>query len=167
MVRFGFSVALTLVGSACLAQEHDLVPADQAGMEQCLQSAYERGARPEVCIGFVYNPCAETVEGQTTVGMIGCVDREHGFWDRLLNQSYRRLGNTRDEGEEEALRDLQRQWLAWRDARCDWEASLYEGGTLARVVANQYFTEETARRAIDLTEAILEDGDNYRLEESE
>ena len=41
------------------------------------------------------------------------------------------------------------------------------GGTLAGVVASRCFTEGTARRAIDLTEAIFEGGDDYRLDESE
>ena len=158
---------LSLLGSPSHAQElADLLPADQAGMEQCLTSADERGARKEECIGFVQGPCTDTDEGQTPEGIIQCLAREHGYWDRLLNQSYHRLQATIEEDEKNTLRDLQRQWLAWRDARCQWETFRHEeGGSLAQIVANECYTEETARRAIDLTEAIVEGGD-YRLESS-
>lgn len=159
-------VALALFASAspALAQE-DLLPADKAGMEQCLQSAAGRGARADECIGFVQDPCQETEDGQSTAGSVACIAREHAFWDRLLNQSYARLRETGTGDRNAALRDLQRQWLAWREARCAYEAQQYEGGTYANVAANGCFTLETARRAIDLTAMVAEDAEAYRLEE--
>ena len=134
-------------------------------MEQCLQSAAGRGARAEECIGFVQDSCQATEQGQTTAGSIECIAREHAYWDRLLNQSYRRLRESGSDEQNGALRDLQRQWLAWREARCAYEAQLYEGGSLGSVVANQCFAQETARRAIDLTATFMEGDDRYRLEE--
>ena len=143
----------------------DLLPEDQAAMEQCLQSAFERGVREEECIGFVQDPCQETPDGQSTAGSVGCIAREHAFWDRLLNQSYARLREAGSAEQNVALRDLQRQWLAWREARCAYEAQLYEGGTYGNVVANHCFTQETARRAIDLVGTMVEGENRYRLEE--
>lgn len=155
-----------LIASPALAQsEPELLPADQAGMEQCLQSATERGVRAEECIGFVQDPCQETEDGQSTAGSIACIAREHAYWDRLLNQTYARLREAGSDDRNLALRDLQRQWLAWREARCAYEAQLYEGGTYGNVVANHCFTQETARRAIDLVGTLIEGEDLYRLDE--
>ena len=157
-------IVVCLLAAPALAQSGaQLDSADRAAMEQCLQSAAERGARPDECIGFVQNPCFETEEGQTTMGSVECISRELAYWDGLLNQSYRRLRETGTDEQNAGLRDLQRQWLAWREARCDYEAALYEGGSLANVVANQCFTQETARRAIDLTAMIQQGDDDYRL----
>jgi uncharacterized protein YecT (DUF1311 family) len=133
-------------------------------MEQCLQSTEERGVRAHECIGFVEDACAESEEGQTTAGMIACIAREHAFWDALLNQSYQRLREAETETRATELRALQRQWLAWREARCAWEAGAYEGGTFANVVANECFLTETARRAIDLSDALDEADDRFRLD---
>jgi uncharacterized protein YecT (DUF1311 family) len=151
--------------SPALAQDTpELLAEDQAGMEQCLNSATGRGARAEECLGFVQDPCMETDEGQSTAGSVACAAREHAFWDKLLNQSYQNLRDSLDDAGKSSLRDVQRQWLAWRQARCAFEAQQYEGGTFANVAANTCFTSETARRAIDLTQ-MLPEGGSFRLEE--
>ncbi len=135
--RLLMTAGLYISATPALAQSGpDLLAADQAGMEQCLQSASERGARPEECLGFVQDPCMETEEGRSTAGSVACIAREHSYWDRLLNQSYGRLRENGDDLANRSLRDLQRQWLAWREARCAFEAAKYDGGTYANVVAN-------------------------------
>jgi uncharacterized protein YecT (DUF1311 family) len=135
-------------------------------MEDCLASALRRGWRVETCVGVVQDPCRETPEGQSTAGTIECLSREHAYWDRLLNQSYRRLRETGDDDRNEALRDVQRQWIAFRAARCAWEAEPFEGGTNAGVVTSLCFGEETARRAIDLTRMLIPNFEApYRLED--
>jgi uncharacterized protein YecT (DUF1311 family) len=157
---------LPLVLCPALAQDGpDLLPEDRAGMEQCLQSARGRGARADECIGFVQDPCQETPDGQSTAGSVACIAREHAFWDRLLNQTYAQLREAGTDEPNADLRDLQREWLAWREARCAYEAQQYEGGTYANVAANHCFTQETARRAIDLGAMLTEDEEPYLLEE--
>ena len=157
-------VTALLVTPAFAQSDPELLPADQAGMEQCLQFASERGTRPEECLGLVQDPCMDSEEGQSTAGSVACIAREHAYWDRLLNQSYGRLRENGDDLANRSLRDLQRQWLAWRQARCAFEAAQFEGGTYANVVANLCFTSETARRAIDLTGMLPDGEDPFRLE---
>lgn len=135
-------------------------------MEQCLNSAVERDARPEECIGFVAVRCGDTA-GDTTVAMIECLAREHAFWDRLLNQAYGDIRAAGDDASKSGLRDVQRQWIDWRKANCDWKASVFQGGSLAGVVANQCWNEETARRAIDLVETFVEGTNGFRLRGAE
>lgn len=52
--------------------------------------------------------------------------------------------------------------MDWREARCAYEVVEFEGGTMANVIANQCFMEETARRAIDLAQQSI-DEDRFRL----
>lgn len=166
MIRSFFLVlAGSLWASSALAQ--DLPPlrsADQAAMEKCLRSAVERDVAADQCIGTIDRPCTETPDGGTTYGLMECAARELTYWDRLLNQSYQTLRGTESPERAKALRDLQRQWLKWRDASCGWAADAYEGGTLAGVVTNNCFMLTTARRAIDLANSIQEGGlDRFSL----
>jgi len=91
--------------------------------------------------------------------------REHAFWDALLNKSYGELRAIEEADGGTDLRDAQRQWLKFREADCAWAASGYEGGTFANVVANECFSLATARRAIDLSNAIQETDNRFRLAE--
>ena len=46
-----------------------------------------------------------------------------------------------------ALRDVQRRWIAWRDARCGCVDSFGQGGSLAPVASVRPMAEATALRA--------------------
>ncbi len=96
----------------------------------------------ESCIGASANACmAATDMGGTTIGMSGCLDRELSFWDERLNIVYRNLREQerREDADmadlpgapkqAEALRDMQRAWIAFRDATCDYERAQWGGGT--------------------------------------
>jgi uncharacterized protein YecT (DUF1311 family) len=133
-------------------------------MEACLQAATEQGERADRCVGAVQDPCLEEAGG-VTYTMIECTAREHAFWDALLNQSYGELRAIEEASGGTELRDLQRQWLKWREADCAWAASGFEGGTFANFVANECFSRSTARRALDLSNSIEETDHRFRLAE--
>ncbi len=102
----------------------------------CLDAA---ATTPEAraCIGLSANACMDaTPMGSSTIGMGGCIDRELTWWDARLNAQYadlRTRERARDAGDggnrAEALRDMQRAWIAWRDATCDYERAQWGGGT--------------------------------------
>lgn len=109
----------TDVTTACLARTPD--PAGQMA-----------------CIGASANACMEkTPGGSSTVAMSGCLDRELQYWDTRLNANYtqaRAKARTADSyvdgtPSETALRDMQRAWITFRDATCDYERSHWGGGT--------------------------------------
>ena len=107
----------------------------------CLDRAadsYQQAA----CIGTAANVCINaTGDGGTTVGMGGCISFELEYWDGRLNDSYRRLrskeraddafnaGMPGAVSQADALRDMQRAWIPYRDATCDYERSQWGGGT--------------------------------------
>lgn len=80
--------------------------------------------------------------GYTTVGMSECVNSEYQFWDRRLNQTYQSVLSDAEKMDQEMadlgsaaekqvpyLREMQRNWIAYRDAACQFERSRWGGGT--------------------------------------
>ncbi len=108
----------------------------------CLEDATTPAERV-ACIGVSANACMEETEGgYSTVGMGGCIDRELAWWDDRLNSSYRDLrarekaddaefgaGENGIPAKAPALKAMQRAWITWRDATCDYERSQWGGGT--------------------------------------
>lgn len=115
---------------AAQAPAQELVYADRH-TEACLQKAVGQGER-HACIGAAANQCMlDTPGGETTVGMGGCLDYERAYWDARLNDTYQSL--LAQQGEDlavaENLRVMQRAWIGYRDARCDYEYVQWGGGT--------------------------------------
>jgi uncharacterized protein YecT (DUF1311 family) len=93
------------------------------------------------CIGASAEACMErSAGGYSTVGMSGCIDLELQYWDGRLNRSYQALMAREREDDAgkpadwvpdkaPALRTMQRAWIPFRDATCDYERAQWGGGT--------------------------------------
>lgn len=132
-----------------------------AKIEACLAKTDE----PQSCIGTISNPCMETDEGQTDMGMTDCLSDEESAWDALLNARYKTaLSEAKDmdkrlaedgnfeTGVADALVKAQRAWIAYRDAESDRLFELNKEGTIRTVVAASCMNDLTATRAIALGE---------------
>ncbi|ACO79230.1 hypothetical protein AvCA_30650 [Azotobacter vinelandii CA] len=99
-----------------------------------------------------YNPayaaCMDKAGG-VTAGMIDCIGTELATQDRRLNAAYRTLGQNLTPERRQRLQRTQRLWLQYRDANCDFYADP-DGGSLARVAANECVLRETTERAAEL-----------------
>lgn len=116
------------------------------------------------CIGMASTRCLYgPVGGSSTVGMAACLDAELRQWDSMLNDAYQRLRALDAASDAEmgdslpgvprlvpSLRDMQRAWIAFRDAACTYEAAQWGGGTGAGPASTQCLMELTARRALAL-----------------
>lgn len=144
-------VLLALCAAPAAAQE---APAfDPAPMVACLEA---EGGRD--CAGRAARACMEGEGGQTTLGMNQCLAAERDLWDARLNDAYR-LGMDRvTPVRAEALREMQRRWIAFRDAACNYEAARYDGGSLAGTVRLQCQMELTADQALRLDASLAEGG---------
>ncbi|MDO5370691.1 lysozyme inhibitor LprI family protein [Paracoccus sp. (in: a-proteobacteria)] len=133
------------------AQQYDpaLIPA-------CLGAAPDQTAR-RACIGLASQACMNAAGGETTAGMHGCLSPEIAQWDEMLNAAYAGLRQSSD-SRATALRDAQRAWIAFVDAACAYEASAYEGGSLAGVVGGTCRMQRTAERALELRGYVEEEG---------
>lgn len=110
------------------------------------------GKDARACIGNAAKLCRAQPGGETTMGMMDCAGRERALWDERLNGAYAALRGKASPTQATALQQAQRAWMAYRDARCGFEATRYEGGSLAGVVAGNCFLQVTAERALELTQ---------------
>lgn len=153
-------IALMLCASPPAAQ--DLQYTDR-GTEICLADA-DGFAAEMACVGVSANQCMEdSPGGSSTYGMGGCLDRELQFWDQRLNDKYAAVmvqakrmdadaipGPEGSPGVADALREMQRAWIVFRDKACTYEASLWQGGTGRGPAAINCLMQQTARQALSL-----------------
>lgn len=133
------TITLALPGATPAAAQDDLVFSIRH-TEDCLAIAGQGGDR-RACIGESANRCMEANQsGSSTVGMGGCISMELGWWDAMLNAEYKALMKREKADDKEyggdgipskadALRQMQRAWIGFRDATCDYERSQWGGGT--------------------------------------
>ncbi|WP_204114821.1 lysozyme inhibitor LprI family protein [Shimia biformata] len=158
MNRFIIILFAALAAGPAAAQEVVFSP---AATEACLDGLSDP-ALFTTCIGASANQCMEDTQGGwSTVGMSGCYEQERLYWDARLNAAYKEvraeakkmdaemaeIGSSAPK-QADALRDMQRAWIAYRDATCDYERSLWGGGTgggPATVSCHMYMTAEQTR----------------------
>ena len=153
-MRFVLAILL-LVAAPVFAQDIDY---SDASTEACLQEALGPSER-HACIGASANQCTiKTPGGSATVVVGACFDRELQFWDARLNEVYAQLRAQQADMEPARnanLQAMQRAWITYRDARCDYELVQWGGGTggipaliacLMQSTAEQVFVLEQSLR---------------------
>ena len=78
--------------------------------------------------------------------MVECITAEHARQDKRLNAGYKTLMAKLTPERKKQLQATQRLWLQFRDANCGFYADP-DGGSLARIAANQCHLDMTTRRA--------------------
>ena len=119
-----------------------------AAIQDCVKSKSATGMG-ETCIGIVSGPCLDKAADPSTAGMVACVARERAVWDDILNETYNRLRAKLDAKQQQKLRDMQRAWIAARDATCGFYWDFYQG-TMASPMSAGCVNKETAERALFL-----------------
>lgn len=115
------------------------------------------------CVGRAAQECMNTPGGDTTIGMIDCLQGELNYWDKKLNSAFtaRVTAAKKEDAEmakirkapstlEESLRKMQRAWIAYRDAACLHEQAQWQGGTGGGPATLACHMNETARQALKL-----------------
>lgn len=162
----GLALALLLAAGPALAQD---APAGYDGslIPTCLDRAAADGSDPAACIGAAADPCMAQPGGETTLGMVQCLTAETADWDKLLNHWYGRAmerakaGDAAGDGDEPTapvLKQAQRNWIAYRDESCRYEALRYQGGSMAGVVRAGCLQELTAHQALRLRALAEQEG---------
>lgn len=86
-------------------------------------------------------PCADAQNQQE---MNRCAADEYKKADAELNRVYQQLLPKLEAAHKEKLKVAQRAWLGFRDAHCDYEAFIFDGGTMQPLI--QYSCLETVTR---------------------
>ncbi len=141
------------------AAAQDLTYTDYA-TDACMQS----GRAYMDCIGLSSLQCMQdTPGGFSTYGEGGCLSKELDYWDRLLNVNYKermaraKQNDIANEGfgpsQVDALKQMQRAWIPYRDAKCDYERSQWGGGTGGGPATLNCLMYTTAEQAVFLGES--------------
>jgi uncharacterized protein YecT (DUF1311 family) len=101
---------------------------------------------------FTPLPCPTTkAEAETTLGMEGCSEqailRTDAKIDAVAKRIFVRLGSTRAR---RRFVTAQKAWLTYRNADCASASDVYEGGTLAGVVAADCSAQRTTRHLFEI-----------------
>jgi uncharacterized protein YecT (DUF1311 family) len=147
MIRPALALLLLLAPPAH-AQERD-AKADARTIARCLEAEGRDGAA--ACIGRIGAECRDVPGGDTTAGIALCNVAETAAWDRLLNETYRKLvAAAKAGGYETSLRAAQRAWVAFRDADCAFAYAMWGAGSMRQIAGSACQMERTATRAIEL-----------------
>jgi len=94
-----------------------------------------------------YRQCQE--KAMSTADIIDCMAAENKRQDKRLNTAYQQLHGALSSDRQQVLLEAQRLWIQYRDANCAFYHDP-EGGTNARIHANQCVLDTTAARAQEL-----------------
>ncbi len=95
-----------------------------------------------------FSTCMDQAGG-VTLSMIECMNTETERQDVRLNKAYKDIMVSLSPERKKQLQEAQRLWLKYRKANCGFYYDP-EGGTIARVNANDCFMSATAARAKEL-----------------
>jgi uncharacterized protein YecT (DUF1311 family) len=97
---------------------------------------------------LVADPCTNKPPGDADKSVVVDCDRiEAAIWDGLLNENYKSLLETLDDGQTAKARAMQRAWLAYRDTTCQFYDDKIQG-SMSATMHEACVTRETARRAM-------------------
>ncbi|MGE7992612.1 lysozyme inhibitor LprI family protein [Pseudomonas sp. NPDC089554] len=101
-----------------------------------------------------YSQCMD--KASSTVAMGECIKAETKLQDERLNRVYKQLMAKLDAGKQKSLREVQRNWITYRDGNCRFHAQA-SGGTLASINGGMCVMDMTRERGAEL-ERILSPG---------
>ena len=101
-------------------------------------------------------PQVSCSDPQTQYEMNVCADRKYKAADAELNKVYNRLASMLEEKARAKLKATEVSWLKYRDDNCDYESSLYEGGSMRPAIYSSCMERMTKARTAELREQIEE-----------
>ena len=134
-------------------------------IEACVRETSSKHSEYAIldCVGRAAADCMLTPRGDTTVGMVLCLNGEFDYWDARLKAAYaeRMASDEANDTEKselgavtssvaENLRLMQRAWTSFRDASCQYEQARWMGGSGGRTAFAACRMQETARQALKL-----------------
>jgi uncharacterized protein YecT (DUF1311 family) len=99
-----------------------------------------------------YKRCLDNSGGVTT-NMRACSKQELSYQDKLLNRYYKQAMKVLDDKKRKELKQVQRQWIKYRDAKCGFDYGL-TGGTMDLVIGDGCMVDMTAQRADELKSIV-------------
>jgi len=156
LLPFALLAAVAACATPTATAAEDAAP--QSPIENCLALAGDDLDAQRACIGHFATWCVEnTPGGETTVGMIQCVRSEQMQWENVRGAEVNRMRAQETPSQVALLDQAITEHARWTEARCAYEASIYEGGSLSRVIAAQCVRNAVAEHALYLRNRYSED----------
>ena len=146
---------VVIAGNVAAASRDTYTLQDKTTIEACIEKAQRNSQHARACIGEATSVCETLREMANQAGVKDCMKREAAYWDEMLNDRYQQLMTNFSKRNAKKLKAMQRSWIAWRKEKCELSYMLYEGGTMAGVMAASCFMETTGIRALELDEAAI------------
>ncbi|HZS39058.1 MAG TPA: lysozyme inhibitor LprI family protein [Polyangia bacterium] len=143
------TLAIVAVLAAAAAADEKPPAAESAAVKSCLAELEKtRKGTYQDCVGKAVALC---LDGPETMAVFDCQIHETAIWDELLNARYRELSRLLPKPVFDELREVQRAWVKYRDAKCTFNQSLPDVGETGRdKMEHGCRLDETARRANEL-----------------
>lgn len=168
MIRI-LTIAALLAAPAALAQDASEPEFDAGLVDACLADQSGEKGDPASCVGVAAGVCMNAPGAYSTAGMSYCLGQEYEHWDGLLNATYgkvmaeakaadaemKQIGSAADP-QAPLLKDMQLNWIAFRDAACLYERSKWGGGTGGGPASIQCMLDLTAQQYLRLGAALDE-----------
>jgi uncharacterized protein YecT (DUF1311 family) len=145
MLQLGFGFA----AETSHAQTRKATAKETASIRDCAaknRDNLDEGER-QCLFNLVADPCAKLNGDASNATVVDCYRIEDSIWDGLLNENYKSLLETLDEGQTAKARAMQRAWQSYRDTTCQFYDDKIQG-SMAVAMHAACVTRESARRAM-------------------
>jgi uncharacterized protein YecT (DUF1311 family) len=126
-------------------------------IEACLDKQYQANhGKAARCIGSIKDDCEGKISAGGEAAHATCSDDETAAWDALLNKAWSEL--PADLGPERfaVMKDIQKQWLAYRDAKCAFLDDPTRPSAWGIMLEADCRMDETSRRTIELRDILAD-----------
>ena len=141
----------------------ELLTQYRGAIDACYHQA-ENAQAAMACQDKLSSLCIDSEpNGMTTQLSAMCINAETLFWDEKLNAEYQLTMGLMKEQDDidradvpefaqraDRLRDAQRAWIAYRDANCAFDHSIWGGGSMRMIWGASCMASMTAERTVDL-----------------
>ncbi|MFV0474215.1 MAG: lysozyme inhibitor LprI family protein [Pikeienuella sp.] len=145
MSRAGLALAGLLTAASAPAAADTLVEE----IDACIGAIGAPSEHAEFCLGTFAQACLDKPENMSTAAMVSCVQTETDAWTAIMEREYAALFERLDDEQKAAMEDLQRKWIAFRQADCAFPR-VFLRGSMALPWSADCVMQHTARRALDL-----------------
>ncbi len=141
--------ALGLAAGPSEAQTRKPTTKEIAALRDCATKYadnLDEGER-QCLFNLVAEPCMGKPEEAQKSVVVECYLVENSIWDGLLNENYKSLLETLDDGQSAKARAMQRAWTAYRDTTCQFYDDKIQG-SMSITMHAACMARESARRAM-------------------
>ncbi len=141
--------AFVLVAANAHAQSRQPTAEEVTAIRDCATTYRDNlDAGEQHCLfALVADPCIGTPGSQSNAATAACYNIEEQIWDTLLNENFKTLLGTLDDGQTTKARAMQRAWIAYRDTTCRFYDDKIQG-SMSIMMHAACTTREAARRAM-------------------